>query len=168
MDPLISSGYLSYWFISRFHQSLWFIPENCLELNCNIAFYMPIAQKRSKPTPDPSCLPGRVTMNESPFWSITVPRLMSSYAFIAFAILWVGFVIALILNPAWLDALWDGVGALPSALNILAWVFLTPIMTALWIWESSWSTLVRLLGFAGIAGWTALAVSSFLKAWRKT
>ena len=105
-------------------------------------------------------------MNESTFWSITVPRVMSSYAFLAFAILWVGFAIALIVNPEWLDALWNWVGALPSLFRILAWVFLTPIMTALWIWESSWAVIFRLLGFAGIVGWTALAVSSFLKAWR--
>jgi hypothetical protein len=51
-------------------------------------------------------------------------------------------------------------------LNILAWVFITPIMAVLWIWESSWATIVRLLAFTGIVGWTILAVSSFLRAFR--
>ena len=105
-------------------------------------------------------------MQDSPFWSITVPRLMSSYAFFAFLVLWVGLAIALMVNPDWLKEIWNWVQALPSLLRILAWVFLTPLMTALWIWESDWTTFLRLVGFAGLAGWTALAVSSFLKAFR--
>jgi len=105
-------------------------------------------------------------MSDSSFWSITVPRVLSSYAVLTFVILWVGFAIALIVNPEWLDLLWNWVQALPSVLKIFAWVFITPIMAALWIWESSWSTIVRLLAFAGIVGWTTLAVSSFLKAVR--
>jgi hypothetical protein len=72
----------------------------------------------------------------------------------------------LIVNPEWLDLLWKWVGEMHPVLRILAWVFLTPVMTLLWIWESSWATLVRVLGFSGIGGWTALAVSSFLKAFR--
>ena len=105
-------------------------------------------------------------MNDSSFWSLTVPRVLSSYAILTFAILWVGFLIALIVNPEWLDLLWNWVQVLPSVLKILAWVFITPIMTALWIWESSWTAIVTLLAFAGIGGWTALAVSSFLRAVR--
>jgi hypothetical protein len=105
-------------------------------------------------------------MNDSSFWEITVPRVMSSYAVLIFAILWLGLAIALIVNPEWLDTLWNWVGALPPILKIPAWVFITPIMTALWIWESSWTAIVRILAFSGIAGWTALAVSSFVKAFR--
>lgn len=105
-------------------------------------------------------------MSDSSFWSITVPRVLSSYAILIFAILWVGFGVALLINPGWLDLLWNWVQTLPSVLNILAWVFITPIMASLWIWESSWSTIVRLLAFAGIVGWTTLAVSSFFKAVR--
>jgi len=41
-----------------------------------------------------------------------------------------------------------------------------PIMVGLWIWESSWPALGNLLGFAGIVGWTLLAVSGFLRAVR--
>ena len=110
---------------------------------------------------------GRVTVNDSSFWSITVPRVLSSYAILTFAILWLGFAIALIVNPDWLDLLWNWVRALPSVLNILAWVFITPIMAALWIWESSWTVIVRLLAFSGIVGWAILAVSSFLRAVRQ-
>jgi hypothetical protein len=105
-------------------------------------------------------------MDDSSFWSITVPRVLSSYALLTFAILWVGLASLLIVNPEWLDLLWNWVQALPSVVKIIIWVFITPIMAALWVWESSWTTIVRLLAFAGIVGWTILAVSSFLRAVR--
>ena len=105
-------------------------------------------------------------MKDSSFWSVTVPRVLSTYAIVGFAILWIGFAIALVVNREWLDLFWDWVRALPSVAEIITWLSLLPIMVALWIWESSWSALVRLLAFAGIVGWTLLAVSSFKRAVR--
>jgi hypothetical protein len=35
-------------------------------------------------------------MRDSSFWSVTVPRVLSKYAIVIFAILWVGFAIALV------------------------------------------------------------------------
>jgi hypothetical protein len=105
-------------------------------------------------------------MSDSTFWRVTVPRVLSTYANIIFAMLWVGFAIALVMNREWLDLLWNWVRALPSVVEIIVWVFFLPITVGLWIWESSWSALVRLLAFAGIVGWNLLAVSSFLRAVR--
>jgi hypothetical protein len=105
-------------------------------------------------------------MRDSPFWSVTVPRVLSTYAIVIFAILWVGFAIALVVNREWLDLLWNWVRALPFVAEIIVWVLLLPVMVGLWIWESSWPALVRLLAFAGIVVWTLLAVSSFLRAVR--
>jgi len=105
-------------------------------------------------------------MRDSSFWSVTVPRVLSTYAIVIFAMLWVGFAIALVVNREWLDLLWNWVRALPSVVEIIVWVLFLPIMAGLWIWESSWPALVRLLAFAGIVVWTLLAVSSFLRAVR--
>ena len=105
-------------------------------------------------------------MKDSSFWNVTVPRVLSTYAFVIFAMLWVGFAVALVVNREWLDLLWNWVQTLPSVVKIIIWVFVTPIMAALWVWESSWATIVRLLAFAGIVVWTLLAVSSFLRAVR--
>ncbi|MEN8241738.1 MAG: hypothetical protein ABFS17_07445 [Chloroflexota bacterium] len=105
-------------------------------------------------------------MKDSSFWEVTVPRVMSSYAITIFAMLWVGFALALIIDREWLDLVWNWVGALPTMAEIIIWVLFLPIMVGLWIWESSWSTLASLLAFAGIIGWTLLAVSSFVKAIR--
>ena len=105
-------------------------------------------------------------MSDSSFWNVTVPRVLSTYAIVIFAMLWVGFAIALVMNREWLDLLWNWVQALPSVAEIIVWVFILPIMVGLWIWASSWPALVSLLAFAGIVVWTLLAVSSFLRAVR--
>ena len=105
-------------------------------------------------------------MSDSPFWDVTVPRVLSTYATVIFAVLWVGFAIALVVNREWLDLLWNWVRALPSVAETIVWVLFLPIMVGLWIWESSWPDLVRLLASAGIAVWTLVAVSSLLRAVR--
>jgi hypothetical protein len=111
---------------------------------------------------------GRMTMKNKSFWRNTVTRALSIYACLIFVVLWTGFFIALGVDREWLDILWDWVQGLPSLLRILVWVLLLPIMVGLWIWESSWPTLVRLVGFAGIAIWTLNAASSLYKAFGKT
>lgn len=102
-------------------------------------------------------------MSESSFWNITIPRVLSTYAIVIFAMLWIGFVTALIMNREWLDLIWNWVQALPFIVEIIVWVLLLPIMVVLWIWESSLQGFVRLLTFTGVVVWTLLAVSSFLR-----
>ena len=80
--------------------------------------------------------------------------------------LWVGFVVALVVNQGWLDMVWTRVQALPTAAEISVWVIFLPIMVGLWIWESSWPVLARLVGFIGIGGWTLLALSSLYRAFK--
>jgi hypothetical protein len=107
-----------------------------------------------------------VTVKDSSFWSVTVARVLSTYAIVIFAILWVGFAIALVVNREWLDLLWNWVRALPPVAEIAIWVVFLPIVVGLWIWESSWPAFTTLLAFAGIVAWTILAVSSFIRAVR--
>jgi len=102
-------------------------------------------------------------MRDSSFLDVTVPRVLSTYAIVIFAILWVGFVIAVVINREWLGLFWNWVQALPFVAEIIVWVLFLPIMVGLRIWESSWPVLVRLVAFAGIVGWTLLAVFSFLR-----
>ena len=105
-------------------------------------------------------------MRDSSFWSVAVARVLGTYAMVIFAILWVGFAIALVVNREWLDLLWNWVRALPAVAEIIIWLLFLPILVGLWTWESSWSTLVTLLACAGLVVWTLLAVSSFLRAVR--
>ena len=105
-------------------------------------------------------------MVDSSFWSGIFTRVLSTYAIVIFAILWVGFAIALIANREWLDFAWNWVQALPLVVEIIVWVIFLPIIVGLWIWESSWPIIVSLLAGAGMVAWTFLAVSSFLRAIR--
>ena len=105
-------------------------------------------------------------MRDNSFWNVTFVKALSTYAVLIFAILWVGFAIAFIVNPEWLDLLWNWVHELPLVAEVIVWVLFLPIMVGLWTWQSSWPDFTRLLVFAGIAGWTILAVSSFVRAWR--
>lgn len=82
-----------------------------------------------------------------------------------FALLWVGFALALVVNRDWLDLLWQWLRLLPTAAEIIVWLLFLPITVALWIWESAGSPLIRLLGFACLLGWTLLAVSSYFRAY---
>lgn len=105
-------------------------------------------------------------MRDSSFWNVLVPRVLGTYAILIFAMLWVGFAVALVVNPEWLDLIWNWVRALPLVARITVWVLFLPIMSGLGIWESGWPALLRLLAGAGIVVWTLLAVSSFLRALR--
>ncbi|MEJ2757957.1 MAG: hypothetical protein P8046_05680 [Anaerolineales bacterium] len=67
-------------------------------------------------------------MRNSTFWDVTVPRSMTIFANVIFAILWIGFVTALILNRAWMDELWVWAQALPLIPKIIVWVVFLPIM----------------------------------------
>ena len=105
-------------------------------------------------------------MRDSLFWDVTVPRAMTIYANVIFLVLWVGFIIALVMNREWLDALWNWSQALPLVSKITVWVMILPIMVGLWIWESSWPATGRLVGFTGIVAWTLLAVSGVYRVFR--
>ncbi len=105
-------------------------------------------------------------MSDSSFWDVTVPRIMTIYANVIFVVLWVGFIIALVMNREWLDVLWNWAQALPLVPKIIVWVIFLPIMVGLRIWESSWSTLGRFMGFIGIVSWTLVAVVNLFRVYR--
>ena len=107
-------------------------------------------------------------MEKRSFWDVTVPRVMSTFAVVIFVILWVGFALALLVNREWLGVLWNWVQALPTTVEIIVWLVFLPITTVLWIWQSTWSVIVRLLALTGMGVWTFAAVSSFYRAFRKS
>jgi hypothetical protein len=105
-------------------------------------------------------------MRDAQSWNDAISKGMSLYAGLIFAVLWVGFLIALLANREWLNQVWSGVQALPPVPRLMVWVMLLPIMVGLWIYGAPWPTLGRLAGLAAIVAWTLLAVSSLYKAFR--
>jgi ABC-type amino acid transport system permease subunit len=78
--------------------------------------------------------------------------------FAIFAILWVGFGVALIWSQGSLDATWQTIRSLPLIVQAVVWLLFLPVAAGLWIWETTWPMLLRLLLVAGIAGWNLLVL----------
>ena len=83
-------------------------------------------------------------------------------AFVAFAVLWVGFGYALVVSQGSLDEAWHWVRSLPLILQGVAWLLFLPVLIALWIWETAWPMVLRLVVIVGLAGWSLLI---FLPKW---
>jgi hypothetical protein len=73
--------------------------------------------------------------------------------FAIFAIVWVAFAAGLIFSQGSVDQAWQAIRDLPLVVQILVWVLFLPVMIGLWVWETSWPLIVRLMLVVGIAGW---------------
>jgi hypothetical protein len=78
--------------------------------------------------------------------------------FAIFAVLWVAFGVALVWSQGSLDQAWQSIRDLPLPLQLVVWVLFLPVMVGLWIWETSWPLIVRLVLVLGIAGWNLLVL----------
>ena len=76
--------------------------------------------------------------------------------FAIFALLWLAFGIGLVWSQGSVDAAWNAIRALPWFLQGVIWVLFLPVMLGLWIWETSWPLILRLILVIGIAGWNLL------------
>jgi hypothetical protein len=76
--------------------------------------------------------------------------------FVIFAIIWIAFGAALILSQGSLDQAWATIRGLPLIFQVVVWVLFLPVMIGLWVWETSWPLIVRLVLVAGLAGWNLM------------
>ena len=83
--------------------------------------------------------------------------------FVVFALIWLAFGVALIWSQGSLDAAWQWVRDLPWLAQGLVWLLFLPVMIGLWIWEASWSLIVRVGLIVSLAGWTLLV---FPRPWK--
>lgn len=72
-------------------------------------------------------------------------------AFAVLALLWAGFAAAALLSPATLDLVWQTFRGLPVVVQILVGLIVLPVALGLWIWQSNWPFLVRILLVLGLA-----------------
>lgn len=75
-----------------------------------------------------------------------------------FAVLWLAFGAALLMGHGTLDAAWAWITSLPWPVQGLLWLLFLPVMAGLWVWESSWPILARLVLIGGLAGWNLLVL----------
>ena len=73
--------------------------------------------------------------------------------FAIFAVIWIAFAAGLIFSQGSVDQAWHTIRDLPLVVQIVVWVLFLPVMIGLWVWESSWPLIVRLVLVVGVAGW---------------
>jgi hypothetical protein len=80
----------------------------------------------------------------------------SGILFAIFAVIWIAFAAGLIFSQGSVDQAWQAVRELPLIVQIVVWILFLPAMVGLWIWETSWPLVVRLVLVVGVAGWNLL------------
>jgi ABC-type amino acid transport system permease subunit len=73
-----------------------------------------------------------------------------------FAIIWIAFAVGLIWSQGSIDQAWQAIRGLPLIVQLVVWVLFLPAMVGLWVWETTWPLVVRLVLVVGIAGWNLL------------
>ena len=92
-----------------------------------------------------------------------IPTLVENgVAFVIFAIMWIGFGAALVMSQGSLHEAWQWVRALPLVVQGLVWLLFLPVVVALWIYETTWPIVLRLIVIAGLAWWSLMI---FLPKW---
>jgi hypothetical protein len=76
--------------------------------------------------------------------------------FLLFAALWLGFLAALVADPAQLVAAKTAIDDLPLVVQAVAWLLFLPVVAGLWVWTTDWPMLVRLVLVVGLAAWNLL------------
>jgi hypothetical protein len=72
------------------------------------------------------------------------------FVFVLFAALWAGFAYALIASQGSLDAAWRWITSQHLIVQAVVWLLFLPVVAGLWIWESAWPLVMRLILVAGI------------------
>ena len=73
--------------------------------------------------------------------------------FALFAVLWIAFAGGLVLSQGSIDQAWTSIRGLPLIVQVVVWILFLPVMIGLWVWETSWPLVVRLVLVAGVAAW---------------
>jgi hypothetical protein len=80
----------------------------------------------------------------------------SGVLLLVFAGLWVAFGAAIVMNQGSIDATWAWLGNQNILIQAVLWLLFLPVTIGLWIWETSWPMLLRLILVGGLAFWTIM------------
>jgi hypothetical protein len=78
-------------------------------------------------------------------------RIINIFAFAILTLLWLAFGAALLFNRDLLDTVWQSFRSWPLVFQIIVGLLVLPVIAGLWIWETSWPLLLRLILVAGLA-----------------
>lgn len=80
-------------------------------------------------------------------------QLFNVFVFVLFLALWVVFAWALVSNQGGLHETWRWLQGLPLPVQLVVALLTLPLYAGLWVWESTWPLMVRLVLVAGLGGW---------------
>jgi hypothetical protein len=91
-----------------------------------------------------------------PITSVIPVLVRTGILWLAFALMWAGFLITVVVDPAALDAAWRAIGAMPLIGQALLWLLFLPVMAGLWTWATDWPLVVRLVLILALAAWNLI------------
>jgi hypothetical protein len=80
----------------------------------------------------------------------TMEQVFNVAIFALFAALWAGVAFLLVTNPGAVDSFWAWVGDQHLVVQGVIWLLLLPIMAGMWLWETDWHVVARIVLVAGI------------------
>lgn len=78
-------------------------------------------------------------------------RIINTAAFAILAVLWLIFAAALIYNRDLLVTTWQTLRSWNIIIQLIVWLLALPVTLGLWIWQTSWPLLLRLVLISGLA-----------------
>jgi hypothetical protein len=73
-----------------------------------------------------------------------IPKLVESgLLWLAFAALWLGFFIALVVDPSALEGAWSAITSMPLPVQLVAWLLFLPLIAGLWVMETDWPLVIQ-------------------------
>jgi hypothetical protein len=78
--------------------------------------------------------------------------------FAIFVVIWVAIGVGIVWSQGSVDQAWASIRDLPLLVQLGAWLLFLPVMAGLWVWETTWPLVVRLIVLVGIAGWNLLVL----------
>jgi hypothetical protein len=90
---------------------------------------------------------------ETPQRKGTFEMAFNIAVFVLFTAMWLAFAIALVSGPGNLDRISGSFRELPLMGQAVTGLLFLPVVAGLWVWETSWPYLIRLVLVAGLAWW---------------
>lgn len=76
--------------------------------------------------------------------------------FLGFAALWLALLLALVVQPASVEAAWRSLNGQPLVAQAAAWLLFLPLTAGLWIWSTDWPLVVRAALVVALCTWNLL------------
>ena len=78
-------------------------------------------------------------------------RNINIFAFAVLTVLLLAFAVTLLFNRDLLDVAWQSFRNWPLMIQLIVGLLVLPVIAGLWIWQTSWPLLLRLILVAGLA-----------------